>query len=159
MARRRRPGRTQGQRQRRSHQPRRRRKGRTVYVVLAGVAVAVVGWLTLRPFVSGGVGQERGRVILVKADMAGFQPKVIRATAGETITLELKSLDTPFHTDGGGKHQLAIDALGVDLIAPPGGTRKATLTVSEPGVYPFYCSVCCGGKANPSMWGRLIVRA
>ncbi len=91
--------------------------------------------------------------------MGGFRPKVIRARAGEPITIRLESLDTRFHLDGGGQHQLAIDELGVNLIASPLGTSDTTFVVPEPGVYPFYCSICCGGKANPTMWGRLIVRA
>jgi heme/copper-type cytochrome/quinol oxidase subunit 2 len=116
-------------------------------------------WLIGRTFLGSGDAAERGQVVLVEANMSGFRPKVIRVKAGEPVTVRLKSLDTPFHTDGGGKHQFAIDELGVDIIAPPGGTREATFTVSEPGVYGFYCSVCCGGKANRAMWGRLIVKA
>jgi cytochrome c oxidase subunit II len=137
-----------------------KRKGRrAMYGILAGAVLLFASWLVARPFLGGGDGSDRGQVILVEADMQGFQPKVIRAKAGEPITIRLKSLDTRFHTDGGGKHQFAIDELGVDIIAPPLKSQKATFTVSEPGVYRYYCSICCGGKANPTMWGRLIVEA
>ncbi len=111
-----------------------------------------------RPFLRGG-NDDAGAVLLVQADMGGFRPKLIRARAGDTITIRLESLDNRFHTDGGGKHQLAIDELGVDIIAPALGGREVTLVVSEPGVYPFYCSICCGGKGNPNMWGRLVIES
>ena len=136
-----------------------RRDHRATYAILAGAIILLAGWFVIRPFVSRGGGSDDGQTILVEADMGGFRPKVIRAKAGEPITLELKSLDTRFHTDGGGKHQFAIDELGVDIIAAPLKSKKMTFVVSEPGVYRFYCSICCGGKANPSMWGRLIVEA
>ncbi|MBI2074196.1 MAG: cupredoxin domain-containing protein, partial [Gemmatimonadetes bacterium] len=58
-----------------------------------------------------------------------------------------------------GKHQFAIDALGVNIIAPPLGTREATFTPPAPGAYEYYCDVCCGGRANPTMVGKLIVEA
>jgi heme/copper-type cytochrome/quinol oxidase subunit 2 len=124
-----------------------------------GAVVLLAGWLAARPFLGRGDEVDTARVIVVEVDMGGFHPKVIRAKVGEPITILVKSLDNRFHTDGGGKHQFAIDELGVDVIAPPLGSETATFTVSEPGVYPFYCSICCGGKANPSMWGRLIVEA
>lgn len=91
--------------------------------------------------------------------MAGFQPFVISAQAGRPITVQLESMDTRFHLDGGGRHQFAIDELGVNIIAPPLGVAEETFVVEEPGEYRFYCSICCGGKANPSMWGTLIVKS
>ncbi len=135
-----------------------RRRRPFTYAALAGAVVLLAGWLALGPLLGRGDNSDRGELLVVEADMSGFRPKVLHAQAGEPITVRLKSLDTQFHTDGGGKHQFAIDKLGVDIIAPPRGSRKASFTVSEPGVYPFYCSICCGGKGNPSMWGRLIVR-
>ncbi len=134
------------------------RRGRfVIYAAVAGTVILLAGWLLAGPFLGRGSEAAAGPVLVVEADMGGFRPKVLHAQAGETITLRVKSLDTRFHLDGGGKHQFAIDELGINIIAPPRGTEEATLTVAEPGVYPFYCSVCCGGKANPSMWGRLIV--
>lgn len=84
-------------------------------------------------------------------------PDRAKALTGQPITLRLESLDTRFHTDGEGRRQLAIDELGINLIAPPLGAAQATLLVSRPGTYRFYCGICCGGKANRAMWGRLIV--
>jgi len=102
-------------------------------------------------------GNEEANVILVQADMAGIYPKTIRVKAGEPVTIRLRSLDNRFHRDGGGKHQFAIDELGVNIIAQPLSTAEATFTPTEPGEYEYYCDICCGGRANPTMVGKLIV--
>lgn len=96
-------------------------------------------------------------VIDVAIDMKGFDSPEIRVRAGEPVTIRLTSLDGPFHLDGGGKHQLAIDEFGVNIIAPARDTASATFTPTEPGTYEFYCGICCGGRANPSMIGTLVV--
>ncbi len=93
----------------------------------------------------------------VSADMGGFGVKEVRVKAGKPVTLRLTSLDTAAHTDGGGKHQWAVDELGVNVIAPPQGSSAATFTPDKAGVYSFYCGICCGGRANPTMQGKLIV--
>ncbi|HLF01551.1 MAG TPA: cupredoxin domain-containing protein, partial [Anaerolineales bacterium] len=98
-----------------------------------------------------------GNVIDVKADMAGFDMKEIRVKTGQPVTVRLTSLDNSHHTDGGGKHQWAVDELGVSIIAPPEGTNYATFTPAKAGTYTFYCDICCGGRANPTMQGTLIV--
>lgn len=95
----------------------------------------------------------------VSADMSGFNMKEIRVKAGRPITVRLTSLDNSHHTDGGGKHQWAVDELGVSIVAPPLGNNWATFTPDKPGVYTFYCDICCGGRANPTMQGKLIVEA
>jgi cytochrome c oxidase subunit 2 len=100
---------------------------------------------------------EEKNVIDVDADMAGFDKEVIYVKVGVPVTIRLRSLDTMYHNDGGGNHQWAIDELGVNIIAPPKGTSMATFTPAKPGEYTFYCDLCCGGRANPSMNGKLIV--
>jgi heme/copper-type cytochrome/quinol oxidase subunit 2 len=100
-----------------------------------------------------------GKVIDVAADMAGFDQHEIRVKLGQPVTVRLSSLDNSHHTDGGGKHQWAVDELGVDIVAPPLGSSYATFTPQQAGSYTFYCDICCGGRANPSMNGTLIVEA
>jgi cytochrome c oxidase subunit II len=135
----------------------RKRERRVAYVVVVTAIVLAAGWLVAGPLVRGWLPQSSTDVLLVQANMGGFQPYLLTAKAGEPIRLRLESLDTRFHIDGGGRHQFAIDELGVDIIAPSLGTAEVTFTVTEPGTYRFYCSICCGGRANPSMWGTLIV--
>lgn len=98
-----------------------------------------------------------GTVIDVAADMGGFDQDVIRIREGEPVTVRLTSLDSSMHTDGGGRHQWAVDELGVSVIAPALGSNTVTFTADKPGTYTFYCDICCGGRANPSMQGTLIV--
>jgi len=98
-----------------------------------------------------------GNVIDVAADMSGFDQKEIHVRVGQPVTLRLTSLDNEHHTDGGGKHQWAVDELGVDVIAPPEGSNYVTFTPDKPGTYTYYCDICCGGRANPTMNGQLIV--
>lgn len=98
-------------------------------------------------------------VVDVTIDMKGFEQDTIRVRAGEPVTIRLTSLDGPYHLDGGGKHQLAIDELDVNIIAAAGGSASATFTATKPGTYAFYCDICCGGRANPTMVGTLVVEA
>lgn len=91
--------------------------------------------------------------------MSGFSVEEVRVKSGEAVTVRLTSLDNSHHTDGGGKHQWAVDELGVSIVAPPEGSSYATFTPTQPGQYTFYCDICCGGRANPSMQGTLIVEA
>ena len=128
------------------------------YLLIVVGATALAGWLLAPAFWSEGSGSS-GAIVEIKGTMGGFSKSVIRAKAGRPLTVRLTSVDNRFHTDGGGKHQFAIDALGVNLIAPPLGTRETTFTPSTPGVYEYYCDICCGGRANPTMVGKLIVEA
>jgi len=128
--------------------------------IVAGVAAAAFWFMkpALLPATqSVSQAQEEGTVVEVEADMSGLYPKVIYAKAGEPLTIQLTSLDTPYHMDGGGKHQFAIDDLDVDIIAEPKGMSSQTFTPDQPGEYEFYCDICCGGRANPTMVGRLVV--
>jgi len=126
------------------------------YFMIVAAAAFGVAWL-LVPAFWGAAGPAGADVIEIKGTMGGFSMQEIRVRAGQLLTLRLTSVDNRFHTDGGGKHQFAIDALGVNLIAPPLGTREVTFTPTAPGVYEFYCDVCCGGKENPTMQGAIVV--
>lgn len=98
-----------------------------------------------------------GNVIDIQASMSGFDKTEIRVKVGEPVTIRLTSLDNSHHTDGGGKHQWAVDELGVNVIAQPLSSNYVTFTPDKAGTYTFYCDICCGGRANPTMNGQLIV--
>jgi cytochrome c oxidase subunit 2 len=95
----------------------------------------------------------------LSASMGGFSSDIVRVKAGEEVTIRLTSLDNQYHSDGGGRHQWAVDELGLDIIAPSLGSETLTFTPEQPGTYTFYCDICCGGRANPNMQGTLIVQA
>ncbi|MBI2202270.1 MAG: cupredoxin domain-containing protein, partial [Candidatus Rokubacteria bacterium] len=140
----------------------RRRRGawkRWTYLVIVLAVGGATAWLLVPRFGAGGPRPAGGDLVEIQGTMGGFSTNTIRAKAGRPLTVRLTSVDTRFHTDGGGKHQFAIDALAVNVVAPPLGTSEATFTPAQPGVYDYYCDVCCGGRANPTMQGKLIVEA
>lgn len=137
-----------------------RRERRMRAVAFASVSVLVLGaagFLLFQAFWKPNLPRMAGNVIDISADMGGFTRKEVRVKAGQPVTVRLRSLDNSHHTDGGGKHQWAVDELDVNIIAPPLGSSSATFTADRPGTYTFYCDICCGGRANPTMSGRLVV--
>lgn len=138
----------------------RQREQRIRAIAFAGIGIAVLslaGYLLVTAFLKPALPPMAGNVIDVAADMGGFDLKLVRLKVGQPVTVRLTSLDNSHHTDGGGKHQWAVDELGVSIIAPPEGTNYATFTPTKAGTYTFYCDICCGGRANPTMQGTLIV--
>ena len=125
-------------------------------VIVVGV-LGLAGFYLVKAFSRPVAEPMAGNVIDVEASMSGFDQKEIRVKAGQPVTVRLTSLDNSHHTDGGGKHQWAIDELGVDIIAQPESSNYMTFTPEKTGTYTFYCDICCGGKANPTMSGQLIV--
>lgn len=124
-------------------------------VVIAVLAVAA--YLLVSAFAKPVLPTLSGNVIDVSADMGGFDKKEIRVKAGQPVTIRLTSLDNSHHTDGGGKHQWAVDELNANVVAPPEGSNTVTFTPDKTGEFTYYCDICCGGRANPSMQGKIIV--
>lgn len=138
----------------------RQRDQRIRAIAFAGIGIAVLGlagYFLVTAFLKPALPPMAGNVIDVAADMGGFDLKLVRLKVGQPVTVRLTSLDNSHHTDGGGKHQWAVDELDVSIIAPPEGTNYATFTPTKAGTYTFYCDICCGGRANPTMQGTLIV--
>ena len=98
--------------------------------------------------------------VQVHASMGGFDPPALTVQAGQVVKVELSSMDTSMHSDGGGWHQFAIDALGINWKVGPLSNKVFEFTApATAGTYSWYCDVCCGGKENPSMQGKLTVAA
>ncbi|MCL4531735.1 MAG: cupredoxin domain-containing protein [Actinobacteria bacterium] len=95
----------------------------------------------------------------MRVDMSGFEPGILSAKARSAVKLRIVNPDSQVHGDGGGWHQFAIPELGLDVKVAPRSEQTVTFTPTAPGSYTFYCDVCCGGKANPSMRGTLDVSA
>ncbi|MEO7870476.1 MAG: cupredoxin domain-containing protein [Candidatus Limnocylindria bacterium] len=123
-------------------------------LVVGGVAIALVVSRLQGPAATDTT------AISVRASMGGFDPSALIVKPGETVRIELTSLDTAFHSDGGGWHQFAIDELGVDWkVGPQTSEVFELIAPTAPGTYSWYCDICCGGKENPSMRGTLTVAA
>lgn len=136
-------------------QHRRRSKGKMAYTILVAlvlvVAAAIVGAFYNRTT------SKTATALPVRINMSGFTPGEIQAKAGEPIQIELINLDDAGHTDGGGWHNFVIESLNVSEKVAPTRRHVFTITPDKPGEYDFYCDICCGGKENPYMHGRLIV--
>ena len=133
-------------------------KIRAIAFAVVGLGVlGLAGYFLVTAFTRPTLQAMAGNVIDVAADMGGFDMKLIRVKVGQPVTVRLTSLDNSHHTDGGGKHQWAVDELAVSIIAPPEGSSYATFTPTKAGTYTYYCDICCGGRANPTMQGTLIV--
>lgn len=123
-----------------------------VALVVIGAAAALIASRVVGP-APPGAGE-----LAVRASMGGFDPGSLVVRPGETVRIQLTSLDTPFHSDGGGWHQFAIDDLGVDWRVGPQDSKVFELTApTTAGTYTWYCDICCGGRENPSMRGTLTV--
>ena len=128
-------------------------------LIVTGVIIAAVYFLSpvFAPKESGITQSGNTKVVNIQAAMDGFDMQEIRVKIGETVKVNLRSLDNDMHTDGGGKHQFAIDELKVNIIANPLSVSSGTFVATKAGTYMFYCDICCGGKANPTMNGKLVV--
>jgi heme/copper-type cytochrome/quinol oxidase subunit 2 len=126
-------------------------------VIAVAVGIGAIGLVVSR--LQGPAATDTG-AIQVHASMGGFDPSALTVKAGQTVKVELSSMDNSMHSDGGGWHQFAIDALGINWKVGPLGTEVFTFTApATAGTYNWYCDICCGGKENPTMQGKLTVTA
>ena len=90
-----------------------------------------------------------GNVIDLEASMSGFDKTEIRVTVGQPVTIRLTSIDNSHHTDGGGKHQWAVDELGVDVIAQPESSNTVTFTPIKQAPTLSIATSVAAGKQIP----------
>ncbi len=93
----------------------------------------------------------------LRISMSGWNPAVVSAKVGQPVVITMINMDNRFHRDGGGWHGFTVPAFGVDEKVAPKQTSTFTFTPTKAGEFVFYCEVCCGGKENPFMRGKLIV--
>ncbi len=129
----------------------------TIFAVIVFGVLGLAGYYLKSAFFRPPPEPMAGNVIDVEASMSGFDKTEIRVKVGEPVTIRLTSLDNEHHTDGGGKHQWAVDELDVNVIAQPLSSNYMFFTPEKTGTFTFYCDICCGGKANPTMNGQIIV--
>ncbi len=127
------------------------------FAVVAIVVLGLAGFCLKQAFFRPPPPPMAGNVIDVTGSMDGFDKSEIHVKVGQPVTIRLTSMGNAAHTDGGGKHQFAVDELGVNIIAQPESSSYLTFTPTKAGSYMFYCDICCGGKANPTMNGTLVV--
>ena len=141
---------------------RRIRQGAFGLVVVAILAVG--GYLAFGDLAGQRGAATTAEAIPVRLSMAGFTPSEITVPAGRTVALELWTTDAAPHLENG-VHTMISDELGIHeelAAAGPTGESRRVVTIttpSAPGTYDIYCDTCCGGKASPTMHGKLTVTA
>ena len=128
-----------------------------IFVVIVIGVLGLTGYYLKSAFFRPPPAPMAGNVIDIAAGMDGFDKKEIHVKVGAPVTIRLTSMDNSAHTDGGGKHQWAVNELGLNVIAQPESSNYVTFTPGKTGTYTFYCDICCGGRANPTMNGQIIV--
>ena len=84
--------------------------------------------------------------IAVRISMAGFDPKILDAKPGQTITLDWWNTDAAMHLRAASTRSSPTAATPRAL--PAESRETITLTApTMPGDYDFWCDSCCGGKA------------
>lgn len=100
-----------------------------------------------------------GQTISIMMENYAFIPSEVIVEAGNTIMLSLtnQSFLVPHNFLLDDPHSVRL----VDLDISSGDTRVVVLTVTEPGIYPFYCDkklLFFPSHREQGMEGRLIVR-
>ena len=134
-------------------------RSRPIRIAAFAALTVIVGGFAIALVVSrlSGPAATDAAAVQVHASMGGFDPPALTVKAGEQVRVEFSSMDTSMHSDGGGWHQLAIDELGIDWKVGPLASEVFEFTAPGAGTFTWYCDICCGGKANPSMQGTLTV--
>lgn len=131
---------------------------------IVAVVLAIGGYLAFADLFGQRGAATVADAIPVRLSMAGFTPSEIRIPAGETVALELWTTDSAPHLENG-VHTMISDELGIhEELAAAGATGESRRVVQvtapgTPGTYDIYCDTCCGGKASPTMHGKLVVEA
>jgi plastocyanin len=86
--------------------------------------------------------------VTIEAREFGFSPAAVTIPASGATRIVVRDA-------GRIVHNFTIDALGVQVVVPPGGSGEVTLVDPAPGTYPFYCSV--SGHQEAGMVGTITV--
>lgn len=131
------------------------------FIAVVIAVLAFGGYLAFGDFL-GPRGATGAGATSVQASMAGFTPSQIRVAAGQSVTLDFWTQDSPGHLKGG-VHTMINEALGLRVELPGAdavSTSRMKVTFvapTAPGEYDIYCDTCCGGRKSPSMHGKIIV--
>jgi heme/copper-type cytochrome/quinol oxidase subunit 2 len=113
----------------------------------AGITILLVLLALLAPLpVAGAEPQERH--VTISARSFAFEPGTIRVNRGDTVTIDLESIDVV--------HGLYLDGYGAATQAEPGRPGRITFVADRGGAFRFRCSVACG-SLHPFMIGKLVV--
>lgn len=93
-------------------------------------------------------GQGTEKTIQMTAEKFKFTPAVIHLKVGETIMLELTTLDR--------RHGFQVPEWKIDETIEPGKVTRVRLTADRAGTFAFHCDVFCG-SGHEEMAGEVVV--
>lgn len=113
----------------------------------AGLTLALVLFALLAPLpIHAAAPQVRN--IHITASQWDFKPGTVRVNRGDTVTIDLESVDVV--------HGLFVDGYEMRTVAEPGRPGTLTFVADRGGAYHFRCAVPCG-NLHPFMIGKLVV--
>jgi plastocyanin len=145
----------------RQHRIERIRKA--VFGLIVVVVLAAGTYLAFGDFLGQRGATTTADAISVQSSMAGFGPP-IHVKAGQAVKLDWWTNDAAQHLQGG-VHTMISEELGLHEELPaagPSGESRKLVAFTAPmktGEYDIYCDSCCGGKASPTMHGKIVVDA
>jgi len=156
-------GETPAARRRREHrqsaQPAPSKLRVVAFLAVAAVVVAVGLYFAGSVFLGQRDKTNVAGAVAMRVSMDGFDPNILNAKPGETITLDWWNDDAPMHLTNG-VHSLVSTTLNVRFELPAQSRKTISLTAPMlPGDYDFWCDSCCGGIDNPKMHATLHVGA
>ncbi|MCD8501316.1 MAG: cupredoxin domain-containing protein [Bacillaceae bacterium] len=123
--------------------------------MLFSVVMIILATIPLARTIITVIGKEEDVIFLT---MSGFEPDVLYLEAGVEKDVKLVNMETKALVGHDMLHQYASDELGFNYLLHAGEERWITLKVDEPGEYEVYCDTCCGGRENPYMRTKIVVR-
>lgn len=79
-----------------------------------------------------------------------FDPPTIIVSAGQTITLRVKSVDVP--------HSFIIEQIGTTVDAEPFKTKEVVVKIPAVGRYAITCTKNCGPAGYTQMKGMIVAQ-
>ncbi|HLD49258.1 MAG TPA: alpha/beta fold hydrolase [archaeon] len=85
----------------------------------------------------------------ITAKQFEFVPSTIEANEGETVALNIKSVDVT--------HGFNLADFGINEQISPGKTTTVSFNATKKGTFSFFCNIPCG-TGHPGMRGQLIIK-
>lgn len=106
-------------------------------VLILGVGVAYKNFGQKKENIGMHTGGVKEITIRAQKNKWNWYPEDITVNQGDTVKLTIINEDEY-------DHGIAIDAYGISQRVPALGTIEAEFVATQPGDFPFYCSVPCG---------------
>jgi uncharacterized cupredoxin-like copper-binding protein len=123
-----------------------------IVAVLAAAALFIITFTNLGLLHFGSPAEfvpTTGSVVLQTKDFK-FVQEEMRVSAGTEVQLALSNNDILAHS-------FDVDELDLHIAMPANDSAEATITITQPGAYTFYCAI--PGHRGAGMIGTLIVKS